>query len=146
MKEAIDRLKLVERRYEELNCLLAQPEVMANQEQWQNLVREQAALREVVSKYGEYKKVVKDLEEAKLLLGSESNPEMAALVKEEIKALKARYDSLEEELRASLLVQDLSDKKDVIMEIRAGTGGEEAALFAADLFRMYIRHAQAKGW
>ncbi len=142
----LDRLEAMERRYEELNRLMAQPEAAADYERWQSLAQEQAAIQEPVSKYRGYKRAVKELEETQQLLGDGSDPEMAALVKQEIEALKARRDNLMQDLELSLLSDDSSDKRNVIVEIRAGTGGEEAALFAADLFRMYTRYAQNKGW
>jgi peptide chain release factor 1 len=136
----------MERRYEELNRLMAQPEAVADHEQWQSLAQEQASIQEPVSKYREYKKAVKELEETQLLLGDGSDPEMAALAKQEAETLEARRDNLMQELELSLLSGDSSHKRNVIVEIRAGTGGEEAALFAADLFRMYTRYAQSNGW
>ena len=142
----LDRLEAMERRYEELNRLMAQPEAAADYERWQSLAQEQAAIQEPVSKYRGYKRAVKELEETQQLLGDGSDPEMAALVKQEIEALKARRDNLMQDLELSLLSDDSSDKRNVIVEIRSGTGGEEAALFAADLFRMYTRYAQNKGW
>jgi peptide chain release factor 1 len=142
----LDRLEAIEKRYEELNLLMSQPEAVADYEQWQGLAQEQSAIQGTVSKYREYRKAVKELEETQLLLDDGLDPEMTALVKQEMEALKARCDNLRQDLESSLLPQDSSDKRDVIVEIRAATGGEEAALFAADLFRIYTRYAQNKGW
>ncbi len=142
----LDKLEAVERRYEELNRLMAQPEVGADYKQWHNLAQEQASIRGLVSKYREYKQAAKELEEIQPLAGDGSDPEMVALVEQEIETLKGRCNNLMQELRSEILSQNSVTKRDVIVEIRAGAGGEEASLFAADLFRMYTRYAQAKGW
>jgi peptide chain release factor 1 len=142
----LDKLEAIEQRYEELNRLMAQPEVATDVEKLQSLAREQATLEEVVTRYREYKKTLSELEETQSLLEDGADPQMAALVKEELQRLKARKEELLKEIKLALLPRDPNDDKDVIMEIRAGTGGEEAALFAADLFRMYTRYAQSKGW
>jgi len=143
MEKILDKLKAIESRYEELNRLMASG---AEQEQWQSFAQEQAAIEPLVSKFRRYKGTLKELEETQQLLGDNLDPEMVALVKQEIETLKKRGNDLMHELRLALLPQDPHLNKDAIVEIRAGTGGEEAALFAADLFRMYTRYAQAKGW
>jgi peptide chain release factor 1 len=137
----LDKLETVERRYEELNQLMA-----SGTGQWQSLAQEQASLQPLVSKFRQYRQTAKEIEETEQLLKDGLEPEMAALVKQEIEALKKRGEDLMQDLTISLLPQDPSSSKNAIVEIRAGTGGEEAALFAADLFRMYTRYAQAKGW
>ncbi len=142
----LDRLESMERRYEELNELIAQPEVALNPSRLQSLAQEQANLDNIVAKYRQYKAVTKTLQETQTLLDDGLEPEMVALVKEEIGKLKKQQETVLHELKLSLLPKDVNDEKDVIMEIRAGTGGEEASLFAADLFRMYSRYAQSKGW
>lgn len=141
-----DRLQLMEKRYEELNNLISQPEVATDIRQLQALSQEQSSLEDTVIKYRQYKDLSKKLEETRAMLNNGAEPEMVALIKEEIHRLKEHQDSLLQELKLSLLPKDPNDEKDVIVEIRAGTGGEEATLFAADLFRMYSRYAQAKGW
>jgi len=146
MGSILDRLEAMERRYEELNELMAQSSASIDHEQWHSFGQEQASLQEPVSKFRKYKRTVQELEEAQQLLHDGSDPEMEALVKQEVEALKLRRDDLMHELKMSFLSQDPADKKDAIVEIRAGTGGEEAALFAGDLFRMYTRYAQTKGW
>jgi peptide chain release factor 1 len=146
MENMLGRLEAMERRYEELNRLMAQSGAGIDHEQWQSFGQEQASLRELVSKFRKYKKNLQELEEAQQLLGDGSEPEMVALVKQEIEALKLRCDDLMRDIKLAFLSQNPASKKDAIVEIRAGTGGEEAALFAADLFRMYVRYAQAKGW
>ncbi len=142
----LDRLELMERRYEELNELIAQPEVSSNSTRLQSLAQEQASLEDIVAKYRQYKAVTKTLQETQTLLDDGLEPEMIALVKEEIGNLKKRQDSMLHDLKLSLIPKDANKDKDVIVEIRAGTGGGEASLFAADLFRMYSRYAQSKGW
>jgi peptide chain release factor 1 len=142
----LDKLESLERRYEELNALMAQPEVAADYERLQSLAKEQAAIADLVAKYREYKKTSHTLEETRSMLGKGLDAEMAALVKSEIETLSARRQSLMKEIEKALLPRDANDEKDVIVEIRAGAGGDEAALFAADLFRMYTRYAESKGW
>ncbi len=142
----LEKLGTIEKRYEELNQLLAQPEVAADLERLQSLAKEQAAIADLVAKYREYKKTSHDLEETSSMLGKGLDEEMAALAKEELESLKGRLESLTLELEKALLPRDVNDEKDVIVEIRAGAGGDEAGLFAADLFRMYTRYAEAKGW
>lgn len=141
-----DRLELMERRYEELNSLISQPEMATDSKQLQALSQEQASLENTVIKYRQYKDISRKVEEIQAMLDDGAEPEMVALIKEEIGRLKERQGSLLHELKLSLLPRDPNDKKNVIVEIRAGTGGEEATLFAADLFRMYSRYAQTKGW
>ena len=142
----LERLESIEKRYEELNSLMAQPEVAADFERLQGLAREQASIKDLVGKYREYKAVTRSLEETQSMLGDGLDEEMAALAKEEIESLKVRSESLLGEVKKALLPKDPADEKDVIVEIRAGAGGDEAGLFAADLFRMYTRYAQSKGW
>jgi len=142
----LERLESIEKRYEELNELMAQPEVALNFERLQTLARERANLEEVVTRYREYKATVKSLEDTQSMLSQKLDEDMTALAKEEIESLQDRRERLLQELKVALLPKDPADKKDVIVEIRAGAGGEEAALFAASLFRMYSRYAAAKGW
>ncbi|MGB9905035.1 MAG: peptide chain release factor 1 [Desulfotomaculales bacterium] len=141
-----DKLKSLEERYEELNRLIGDPEVIADRERWQQYVRSHAELEEIVTVYRRYKKVAQEVSEARELLGEKLDADFRELVEEEFKELKDRQEELERELKILLLPRDPNDEKNVIMEIRAGTGGEEAALFAADLFRMYLRYAERKGW
>jgi peptide chain release factor 1 len=140
MDNIVAKLEAVERRYEELNELMA-----SGTGQW-NLAQEQATISPIVSKFRGYKKTAKQLEETEQLLKDSLDPEMLALVKQEIADLRMRHDELMQNLKVSLLPQDRSSEKNAIVEIRSGTGGEEAALFAADLYRMYSRYAQTKGW
>ena len=141
-----DRLELIQKRHEELSQLIAQPEIASDPKRLQELTKERANLENVVSLYREYKAKGKELAEAETLLSSSSEAEMTTLIKEEINNLEQQQNDILRQLKLSLLPRDPADDKDVIVEIRAGAGGEEAGLFAADLFRMYSRYAQAKGW
>jgi len=142
----LEKLETLEKRYDELNHLMAQPEVVADFERLNSLAKEQAAISDLVAKYREYKKTSQSLEETRAMLGKGLDEEMATLVREELESLEARLESLTVEFEKALLPRDPNDEKDVIVEIRAGAGGEEAGLFAADLFRMYTRYAEAGGW
>jgi len=142
-----DKLESVARRSKELTKLLSDPAVLADPETLRRYAKEQADLRPVVSAYHEYRKLQQELRENQELLDSEGqDSEFIALIKEEVAALTARLETLETELRTMLLPRDPNDERGVIMEIRAGTGGDEAALFAADLFRMYSRYADSQRW
>ena len=141
MDNFLDKLETVERRYEELNELMA-----SGTGQWQTLSKEQAGIAPVVEKYRQYKTVMKQLGEAEQLLQDSSDPDLKDLAEQEVESLRKRCDELVQELKVLLLPKDTSSEKDAIVEIRAGTGGEEAALFAGDLYRMYQRYAQNKGW
>jgi len=141
-----DKLEQIEKRYHELGELMAMPEVVSDLQRLQTLAQERAGIEDLVTKYREYKAAHKELEETKAMLDDGLVEEMATLVKQEITSLEAQQQHLLDEIKLALLPRDAKDKKDVIMEIRAGAGGNEAGLFAADLFRMYSRYAQAKGW
>ncbi len=135
------RLDDVEKRYEELNGLISDPEVISRQNEWKKLMKEHSDLEEVVMKYREYKKVSQDLEDAKEML---NDPEMRELAEAEMLADKEKLPKIEEELKILLIPKDPNDDNNVICEIRAGAGGEEAALFAGVLFRMYSMYAEKK--
>jgi peptide chain release factor 1 len=141
MDSFLEKLETVDRRYEELNQLMA-----SGTGQWQTLSKEQAGIAPVVEKYRQYKTVVKQLGEAEQLLQDNPEPELKAMAEQEVELLKKRRDELVQDLRVFLLPKDTTSEKDAIVEIRAGTGVEEAALFAGDLYRMYQRYAQTKGW
>jgi len=141
-----DRLEQIEHRYQELDRQIAMPEIVTDLKQLQALAREKAGIEDLVTKYREYKATSKELEETKEMLTSGLDEEMSALVKQEIENLETKLDRQLKELKLALQPKDASDERDIIMEIRAGTGGNEAGLFAADLFRMYTRYAQSKGW
>ena len=142
----LEKLDTVEERYEELNRLMAQPEMAADFERVQELAKEQAGIAGLVSKYREYKKAAQTLEETRAMQDKESDEEMAALVAEELDSLEARVEGLTRKLEEALVPKDAYGDKDVIVEIRAGAGGDEAGLFAADLFRMYARYAEFRRW
>jgi len=142
----LERLESIEKRYNELNELMARPEVSLDFERLQILARERSTIDDVVTKYRQYKTTMKSLEDTQAMLNQKLDDDMVALAKEEIESLQSRRERLLQELKVALLPKDPADKKDVIVEIRAGAGGEEAALFASSLFRMYSRYAAAKGW
>ena len=134
------------KRHEELTEKIADPAAMADMDEWRKMCKEQADLAPIVEKYKEYKNAKEAVEEAKELLSSESDPEFRALAEAEMEENKEKLPKLEEELKILLLPKDPNDEKSVIVEIRGGAGGEEAALFAADLFRMYSMYAETKHW
>jgi peptide chain release factor 1 len=140
------KLEEVERRYEELTAQMADPAVLSDPQQYQKLARARADLEEIVAKYREYRSVEREMEEVRELLEDGTDPEIKEMASDELRRLQDEKERVEKELRALLLPRDPMDSKDVIMEIRAGTGGEEAALFAGDLYRMYTRYAERNGW
>ncbi len=140
-----DRLEASDRRYDELTAEMATPEVSASYEKMQALARERSSIEQVVLLYREWRANGKAIEDARAAL-SDADAEFAALAREELGALTALRDELEGRLKRALVPKDPRDDRDVIVEIRAGTGGDEAALFAADLFRMYSRYADRRGW
>ena len=142
----LDQLERIDKRYQKLDQQIASPEVASDPKQLQILARERASIESLVTKYREYKATAKSLEETRAMLDGGLDEDMAALVKQEIESLESRLDRLLLELKFDFLPKDASDKRDIIMEIRAGAGGNEAGLFAADLFRMYSLYAQSKGW
>jgi len=142
----LDQLERIEKRYQELDKQMAMPEVASDLKQLQALAQERASIEELVTRYREYKAIAKSLEETKAMLGDGLDEEMTTLVKQEMGNLESQLDRLLQELKLALLPKDPNDEKDIIMEIRAGAGGDEAGLFAADLFRMYSRYAQILNW
>ena len=138
-----EKLEAVEKRYEELTKIISDPEVIANQTEWQKAMKEHASIEEIVLKFREYKKIKQSMEEAEELM---QDPDMKELAEEEYYASKEKLPKLEEELKVLLIPKDPDDDKNIICEIRAGAGGEEAALFAGTLFRMYTMYAEKKHW
>ena len=138
-----EKLEAIEKRYEELTKEIADPELISNQSEWQKAMKEHASLEELVQKFREYKRVKKEMEEAEELM---SDPEMKELAETEYYEKKEQLPKLEEELKFLLIPKDPDDDKNIICEIRAGAGGEEAALFAGTLFRMYSMYAEKKHW
>jgi len=142
----LNRLDRVEQRFQELDQQIAMPEIASDPKQLQALAQERANIESLVTKYRQYKEASKSLEETKDMLNDGLDEEMTALAKQEIEDLESQLECLLQELKLALLPKDANDEKDIIMEIRAGAGGDEAGLFAADLFRMYSRYAQSRGW
>ena len=142
----IDRLNDIEARYRQLEEEMTRPEVIADHERLAALGREQAALRPIIETYRDYQAVKLQLEEARELLHGERDPEMQEYLRSEERSAEARLTHLDAQLKELLLPKDPNDERDVIMEIQGAEGGDEAELFARDLFNMYVRHAQAKGW
>ena len=140
-----DRLAEVERRYDELERLVSDPGVIANRREFAKLAKERSQLEETVTTWRERRRVVAELEEHRALL-RDRDEELRTLAREEIPALEARLAALDAQLKALLLPKDPNDERNTVLEIRAGTGGEEASLFAAELFRMYTRYAERHGW
>ena len=141
-----DKLEQIYKRYQELEQQIAMPEIATDSKQLQKLAQERAGIESVVAKYRKYKATAKSLEETKAMLNDGLDEEMTALVKQEMESLDSQLDHLLQELKLALLPKDDNDERDIIIEIRAGAGGNEAGLFAADLFRMYSRYAQSKDW
>jgi peptide chain release factor 1 len=140
------KLASLEERYEELGNLIADPEVMSDLGRWQQYLKTHSDLKDIVTAYRDFKKIVKGIEEAKTLLDEEEDAEMREMAQAELDELMEKKAGLEQRLKLLLLPKDPYDEKNVILEIRAGTGGEEAALFAAVLYRMYTRYAERMGW
>ena len=141
-----EKLDQLDSRYEEMTKELSSPEVVGDSARFQKIAKQHAELEEIVSKHREYKQIEKDLAGAHQLFLEAEDAEMKQMAHEEEKSLAARKETVERELKLLLLPKDPNDEKNVIVEIRAGTGGDEAALFAADLFRMYSRYAETQGW
>ena len=142
----IDKLASIEQRYEGLERQLADPEISADYARVQSLAKELAGLKVLSTLSRAYRKVIQDIAAAREMSRDESDREMVALAREELVGLEAQREEIERDLRLALIPKDPNDEKNVIMEVRAGTGGEEAGLFAAELFRMYSRYAQRMGW
>lgn len=140
------KLASLEERYEELGALIADPEAMSDLGRWQQYLKTHSDLKDIVTAYRDYKKIVKEIQEAKTLLDEEEDGEMREMAQAELDELVEKKAGLEQRLKLLLLPKDPYDEKNVILEIRAGTGGEEAALFAAVLYRMYTRYAERMGW
>jgi peptide chain release factor 1 len=144
--EIIEKLKKIKDRFENINQQLSDPEVLSDRDKVVNLSKERSDLTEIVNAYEEYSDVLKNINGNKEIINSGGDKELTELAETELGELEEKKEQLEEEIKYLLLPKDPNDNKDIIMEIRAGTGGEEAALFAGDLFRMYTRYAEIKGW
>jgi peptide chain release factor 1 len=142
-----DKLRNVEAKYEELNKLLADPEVVSDSKRYQKTAKSHSDLGEIVAKYREYKDLERSIDETKpMVQEAATEPEMKVLAEEELAGLEKRLAKVETEMKLLLLPKDPNDERNVILEIRAGTGGDEAGLFVADLFRMYSRYAERQRW
>ena len=142
----LEKLAGIEKKYQELTKQLGDPELLGDPRRYGQVAKQHAELEEIVGKYREYLRVEQELEDAEQMLADDPDPELRELISEELDSLREAREKLRGELRVLLLPKDPNDDKNVIVEIRGGTGGEEAALFAGDLFRMYNRYAERQGW
>jgi peptide chain release factor 1 len=142
----LDKLEFIAEKYEDLSYKISDPEVIADQSTWQKLMKEHASLEPIVEKFREYKSVLQGIEDSKAMLLDKPDKDFEEMVRLELTELQEKREGIEEELKILLLPKDPNDDKNVIVEIRGAAGGEEAALFAGDLFRMYVRYAERMGW
>ncbi len=142
----IDKLQGIKLRFDFLSEKLAEPDALADRDAWRELVKERSSLEEIVAAFGEYQEVLGALENCKAMLGERLESEMKELVRAEIEELEEKRTAFDAQLHVLLLPKDPNDERDVILEIRAGTGGDEASLFGADLLRMYLRYAERNGY
>lgn len=142
----LNKLEVLEDKYKELSEKIADPEIINDQKVWQKLIKEHADLEPIIMKFREYKEVMNSIAESKTILQEESDEELRELAKMELSEMEEKVEPIESELKILLLPKDPNDDKNVIVEIRGGAGGDEAALFAGDLFRMYCRYAERKRW
>lgn len=142
----IEKLAALAQKYDELTQLISDPEIIAQQSEWQKYMKAHADLEDVVNHYRQYCKCQEDLKAAQDMLAEEKDPELKEMAAVEVEELNKKGKELEQQLKVLLLPKDPNDEKNVIMEFRAGTGGDEAGLFAADLMKMYMRYAERKGW
>jgi peptide chain release factor 1 len=142
----LERLDQIEARYEELTQALASPEIVTDSAKYQKTAKAHSEIAPIVEKYREYKDLTRGIVESRVVLAEEKDPDMRAYAQEELDKLQSRVGSIEEELKVLLLPKDPNDEKNIILEIRAGTGGDEATLFAAEIFRMYTRYAEMQRW
>lgn len=142
----LEKLYEIERKYDEFTELLSDPEIISNQSEWQKYAKAQAGMTNLVTAFREYQQVLRELEETETLLTEKLDADMQEMAELEREELVNRSRELEEKIRVFLLPKDPNDEKNVIMEIRAGAGGDEAALFAGDLYKMYMRYAEGQGW
>lgn len=141
-----EQLPALDKRFEELNLAMADPALLANQEEFRKTAKARADLEDVVMAWRAYSALLSEKEDTKEIIEAEDDPDMVEMAKEELHSLNDQIQALEEKINVLLLPKDPNDERNVIMEIRAGTGGDEAALFASDLFRMYARYAEDCGW
>jgi len=144
--DMFDKLEDTVNRYEDITAELGNPDVVNDQDKFRKLMKEQSNLAPIVAAFTEYKNCKQNIEDSLIMLDEESDEELKEMAKEELNTSKARVEELEKELKILLLPKDPNDDKDIVVEIRAGAGGEEAALFAAELFRMYVHYVESRGW
>ena len=142
----IDKLNIIQQRFDEVADLIIQPDIIADQKRYVKLNKEYKDLKKMVDKRKEYLEVLANLEEAEEILSDGSDAEMVEMAKMQLDEAKEAMPKLEEEIKYLLIPKDPEDEKDVVMEIRAGTGGDEASIFAGDLYRMYAKYCESKGW
>jgi peptide chain release factor 1 len=142
----LDKLQALEDKFEDLSHMISDPEIINDQARWQKLIKEHASLEQIVENYRGYKEVLQGIEDSKAMLEDDNDREFEDMVKAELTELQNKKEALEDELKILLLPKDPNDDKSVIVEIRGAAGGEEAALFAGSLFRMYTRYAERQGW
>ena len=142
----LEKLKILEERFNELSKMLIQPDIISDQSKYIKISKEYKDLKTVVDKKNEYENVLANIEEAKEIIKNESDKEMIDLANQELNDAKIKVSTIEDDLRKMLIPKDPDDPKNIVMELRAGTGGDEASIFAGDLFRMYTKYAEKKGW
>ncbi len=145
-KAFIDKMAAIERRYEEVSSLLGQPEVISRRQEFTKLSKEHSELDDLVTEWRAHRKIVAELSDARAMLEDETDAEMRELARDELDELEGKRTTREQAIKILLLPRDPNDDKNILLEIRAGTGGSEAALFGGDLYRMYMRFAERKGW
>lgn len=142
----LEKLDFLEEKYKDLNGKISDPDIINNINEWQMYVKEHAEVEPIVMKYREYKEVVEQIEESKEMLNDKLDDDFKEMVKQELNELTNREEELQEEIKFLLIPKDPNDEKNVIVEVRAGAGGDEAGIFAGNLFRMYSRFAERQGW
>jgi peptide chain release factor 1 len=146
MSKLIEKLQSIKDRYTEVSQLIVDPHIISDMDRYVKLNKEYSDLREIVEKFEEYQDVLANIKSSRKILQEETDPEFVAMAKAEVEELEEREEKLEEELKLMLIPKDPDDDKNVIIEIRAGTGGDEASIFAGDLYRMYTKYIESKGW
>ena len=142
----LEKLKILEERFNELSEMLIQPDIISDQSKYIKISKEYKDLKTVVDKKNEYENVLANIDEAKEIIKNENDKEMIDLANQELNDAKIKVSTIEDDLRKMLIPKDPDDPKNIVMELRAGTGGDEASIFAGDLFRMYSKYAEKKGW
>ena len=142
----IDKLNIIQQRFNELSDLIIQPDIISDQKKYVKISREYKELKEIVDKKTEYELILSNVNEANEIIKEESDNEMIELANSELEVNKQKISLIEDELKLMLIPKDPDDSKNIVMELRAGTGGDEASIFAGDLFRMYSKYSEKKGW